>query len=251
MAPVKDRQHRDRRDELRADGRQRRSPDAHRRNRSPAEDEQRVENHVDDHADDHHAAGHLGVAGGDQQVVAGHRQRGGRTAEIPDVHIALDLFEGFAGRTEFFEDPAGRAHAEQRKHEGDREDQQYAGGDQLGRLGFAPAAERLGRSGHHAGGEAVEQAADQHDDREGEAHRGKRRLAQLPDEIGVGDVVAGHRQSSGQHREAGFEHGSLDGTASIDGIVFFQHDLCPFGLRSVERKVPTVSIAASSAGVAA
>ena len=230
MPSVEQPEQRHRRKQLRENRRERRAADPHRGKRSHTKNEERVENYIDDHARHHHAAGDTGVAGRDQQVVAHHRKRSGRTAEVPDIHIFLHFSERFALCAETLERAVDRHHAEHRQHHGKEEHQHQPGGRQPRRPAVSPTAQRLRRRGHHSDAEPAEDAADQHDDRKGEPHRRQRNLRmKLTDEEGVRNVVAGHRQRARHHCKRGFHHCPADGTTRVDRLIFLHaHCRIPF-----------------------
>ena len=202
---------------------QRRAGDSHDRETAPAENKQRVEQYIQTESEQHEHAGRERVPGRDQQIVAGHAERAGEAAEIPDQHILNDIGHDVrAGAAEaegrFDRKSARRADRQRSEHH-----QHEPGSDQPGRFGAAAAAERVGRRRHDSDAKPSVNAADQHDDREGESHCGELVGAERGDEPGIGDVVAGNRQRSRQHRTGGAEHGRSDRPVDVGGCEAVSH----------------------------
>ena len=215
MPPSQNQENDQRGNQLRKNRRNRRALDPHRRDRSEAHDEKRIEDHIQNHAAHHHEARDFGIARGNQKIVARHAERRGAAPEVPGCHIGANVGHDLRIRSEQRKGRFNAQNARNGKEEGDQEDQKKSGRDQFSGFCVVPTPERLRRIGHHTDSKSAEDAADQHDDRKGEAHCRQWNFPELADKVGVCNIVSGHRQSSRQHGKCSHQHGFSNGARRV------------------------------------
>ena len=184
---------------------------------------QRVQERVGSQSQHHRRARHLRVVGSHQQVVSTHAERRRHTRPEPDIHVGGGQACRFGRSVHHVAVHSARNdRADDGKRQGDDRNQEQTRAHELFRAPSFIPAERLRRSGHHARGKPVEEAAADHHEWRGQPDGSHRSIAvQPPHEVRVDQVVSADRQCAGQHHQCRTEHRARDWTFCVSFVVAF------------------------------